>query len=497
VRPSAESAALLAKALSELLVGRRLDRLWRPTETMLLLDFGAFDWSLEDAGVDGAPRPRLMLDAAPRAPAAMIGRRWPAPPSAPDLETLRLRGLLENARLAAVTLEAQRRLVFAFVGGDRRLVFQLSGRFPNLTALGAEEPDAPPVRAVLLPDRPAIDTEAPPLPGSGLAFHDLADTPARWLEAWSRASLDAREARLLDERRFELQRALRATRERHQRAAERLETQLAAASEAPALFERGELLKTVLREVPPKANSVFARNWFADGAPEVEIPLDPALTPAANLNRIFARYRKLVRTREDAEGRLLTMWEQISTLDDLLARATAASNAEALERLASEARQAGLRPRQQQHVSSTSEADGPRLPYRRFVAIDGAEIRLGRGAADNDALTFRHARGGDLFLHAHDVPGSHVILRERQRGAPPHPEALLDAATLAAWHSKARGEPVIDVMYTPRKHVRKPKGAAAGRVSVAAVKTVAVRVDQGRLARLYADAGLDAADARP
>lgn len=486
---------MLAQSLGQLLVGCRLDRLWRPTETMLLLDFGALEWP-HGAASEGAPRPRLMLDAAPRMPAVMLGRVWPATPQSPDRETLRLRALLENARLTAVMLEDTRRLVLVFQGGACHLVFQLAGRFPNLTAVHGAPHEGTPARLPLLHDRPAIDDEAPPLPSSGCAFPELAACPDRWLAAWSKASWNAREVRLLDVQRFELQRSLRAARDRHQRTADRLESQLAAASEAPTLFERGELLKTVLREVPPKAASVRARNWFVDGAPEVEIPLDPALSPAANLARIFARYRKLVRTREDAEARLLATWEQLAGLDGLLARSGAASEAETLGEVASEARKLGLRPRQQP-AGQASDRDGLRLPYRIFIACNGAEIWLGRGAADNDALTFRHARGADIFLHAQDVPGSHVILRARGREAAPHPEALLDAATLAAWHSKARGEAVIDVMHTLRKHVRKPRGAPPGRVTVAAVKTLAVRVDPQRLARLYVDAGLDAAEVRP
>ena len=107
---------------------------------------------------------------------------------------------------------------------------------------------------------------------------------------------------------------------------------------------------------------------------------------------------------------------------------------------------------------------------------------VGRSAKDNDRLTFQVASGRDVFLHARDVPGSHVILR--CPGTPGH-EAMLDAATLAAWNSSARGELVVDVLWTERKHVRRVPGVA-GRVTTADAKNLAVRVDPARVERLYA-----------
>ena len=112
---------------------------------------------------------------------------------------------------------------------------------------------------------------------------------------------------------------------------------------------------------------------------------------------------------------------------------------------------------------------------------------VGRGSKHNDELTFRVGRGRDLWFHSRDTPGAHVILRAPQRELPDQ-ACILDAATLAAWHSKARGETVIDVMWTERKHVRKPKGAPPGRVTVSDTRNVAVRMDQARIDRLYHDA---------
>ncbi|MDX1548798.1 MAG: NFACT RNA binding domain-containing protein [Rhodothermales bacterium] len=107
-----------------------------------------------------------------------------------------------------------------------------------------------------------------------------------------------------------------------------------------------------------------------------------------------------------------------------------------------------------------------RLPFRRFDLGGGYEVWVGRNARQNDALTFRHARKHDLWMHARGVPGSHAVLRLPNRDAEPPPPLLHRAAAIAAYFSKAQGSSLVPVMVAPRKHVRKPKGAAPGAVVV-------------------------------
>src|SRR6185369_1266423 len=111
---------------------------------------------------------------------------------------------------------------------------------------------------------------------------------------------------------------------------------------------------------------------------------------------------------------------------------------------------------------------------RRFVSSDGFEILVGRSSAANDALTFKIARPSDLWLHAADYPGSHVVVRNPGRGDVPH-RTIVEAAQLAAFYSDARGEALADVRYTPRRFVTKPRGGALGLARIAKFKTVAVR----------------------
>ena len=113
------------------------------------------------------------------------------------------------------------------------------------------------------------------------------------------------------------------------------------------------------------------------------------------------------------------------------------------------------------------------------------EIWVGRSDACNDHLTTRLARGNDLFFHLDGAPGSHVILRTAGRSDPPS-EALLDACELAVHFSKQKNASRADVHIVPIKRVKKPKGAKPGLVYVTGGRTLTLRRDEKRLARLLA-----------
>jgi predicted ribosome quality control (RQC) complex YloA/Tae2 family protein len=112
-------------------------------------------------------------------------------------------------------------------------------------------------------------------------------------------------------------------------------------------------------------------------------------------------------------------------------------------------------------------------PYRTF-RVEGFEILVGRGSEENDHLTFEVAEPHDLWLHvAGGTAGSHVVVKNPERG--PIPDAVLvAAAAAAAWYSKARGAPKVEVHYCPARDVSKPRGAPKGLVQLARWKSVKV-----------------------
>ena len=134
-----------------------------------------------------------------------------------------------------------------------------------------------------------------------------------------------------------------------------------------------------------------------------------------------------------------------------------------------------------------AKAETKRLPYRSYRSSGGIEILVGRGARANDELTYDVARPDDVWLHARDVTGAHVVMRWTQEGAPPSRD-LHEAAALAAWYSRARGSTVVPVDWTRRRHVRRARGGPPGRAIVERVKTVMARPSAELERRLRAEA---------
>ncbi|HZY30030.1 MAG TPA: NFACT RNA binding domain-containing protein, partial [Candidatus Methylomirabilis sp.] len=132
--------------------------------------------------------------------------------------------------------------------------------------------------------------------------------------------------------------------------------------------------------------------------------------------------------------------------------------------------------------SSASVAEGPEP--RAFRSSDGLAILVGKSGAGNDRLTWRLARSHDLWLHAQGIPGSHVIVRLNKGNQAP-PRTLREAAQIAAYYSRARGQAKVPVDYVLRKYLRKPKAAAPGVVLVSQEKTLVVRPDSDLVRRLH------------
>jgi len=465
-RPTTETLDKLARTLDEALAHTNVDRLWRPTATTLLLDCRALG------------KRRLLIDLEQRHPRVIVTPRWPETPASPDRETLVLRRLLEGIRVERVRAEDERRLVVQCQPRHDtrlRIVVQLAGRYPNVAVL--DDAEAELVRLVAA--RPGVDPDAPALPVGPDPRPDL--TGAAWLEAIAEATWLEADRRALELARDDALRLVRRARDKIARRAAKHEAELAASAEAPAIRHRGDLLKSALHRIRPGDAAVEVHDWADPEGRSVTLVLDPTLTAAQHLERTFARYRKLVRTQAEAERRLEAAWSEDEALIDVEAALAAARDLAEVTAAAARLGALGVHAGRQAPPRRADDPT-PRLPYRRFTASDGSVILVGRSARDNDALTFRVASGRDLFLHARDVPGSHVILRTAGR-APSH-EALVDAATLAAWNSQARSEALVDVLWTERKHVRKVPGVA-GRVSTADARTLAVRVEQARVDRLY------------
>ena len=253
-----------------------------------------------------------------------------------------------------------------------------------------------------------------------------------------------------------------------------LSRRLAGAPDPEALRAVGDLILARYAEVPPGRAWVTLRDF---GEQPVEVELDPSLPPHENAAAYYQRAARARRARERIPTLLSEAREELARAEALLARVRAG----ALE----PADAAALFP-----DLLTPDA-GPRrspLPYRRYRSSGGLEIRVGRSSKANDLLTFRHSAREDIWLHARHASGAHVILRWGGEDNPPARD-LAEAAGLAALHSRARSSGSVPVDWTRRKHVRKPRGAAAGSVVPERVRTLFVEPDPALEERLRVEGG--------
>ena len=210
---------------------------------------------------------------------------------------------------------------------------------------------------------------------------------------------------------------------------------------------------------------------------DVVIELDPSLSPRENVEKLYRKAKKA----ERAGPLLVRRQHELDDLEDRLRGIgelfDAPAEKETLERLRTlvepDTPKARTEPKREKR-----EKD---LPFKRFLSAAGQEIWVGRNAAENDRLTVRSSRGDDFWYHARGMAGSHVLVPLRQKDL--DPQTHLDAATLAAHYSKARGDGV-EVMYTRARYVRKMKGQPPGEVLVSKSKTIYIFPEKERLKRL-------------
>jgi predicted ribosome quality control (RQC) complex YloA/Tae2 family protein len=309
-----------------------------------------------------------------------------------------------------------------------------------------------------------------------------------------RESLVARGTRIVEgaigaglhERRETLRRSLRKSRARIDRRLQAVEQDLERMKSAEAAAERTRLFVHAAARAPRGATRLEAVDWSTGEARPAEMPLDPARGAQEQIDAVFQRARRLKRGAPFAVARLADARAAREKLDeiDLLLSAEDPD----LSRLESQARAAAPRDFRLEPPAPTRRTPGTSTPtarpcHRTFVGASSKRILVGRGAAHNDTLTFRVARAHDLWLHAKGHAGAHVVV-PLERGASCPADLLVEAAHLAAHFSDARDEPTVEVDYTPRRHVRKPRRSAPGQVAIDHPKVLLLRRNEETLRRL-------------
>lgn len=220
----------------------------------------------------------------------------------------------------------------------------------------------------------------------------------------------------------------------------------------------GELLHTYGYSLEGGEDHLDCENYYTNE--EIRIPLDSTLSASENAKHYLDRYDKLKRTEQNVT---IQLQETKRTLEHLESIETALSLAEGEEDLAD------LRREMQDfgylhHIvqKKTEKLQKKSKPYH-FVSSDGYEIFIGKNNYQNEEVTFKIADGGDLWFHAKNVPGSHVIVKTGGKPFSELPDRLfLEAAGLAAYYSSHQSDQKVEVDYTLRKNLRKVPNAAPG-----------------------------------
>ena len=248
------------------------------------------------------------------------------------------------------------------------------------------------------------------------------------------------------------------------------EEELLATENAEEFRQKGELLTTFLHQVPNDQDQVELDNYYT--GEKILIALDKALTPNQNAQRYFKRYQKL----KEAVKHLTSLIEETRTtilylesVETALAQASLTEIAEIREELV----QTGfIRRRQREKIQKRQKPE-------KYLATDGQTIILvGRNNLQNDELTFKMAKKDELWFHAKDIPGSHVVITGNLQ---PSDEVKTDAAELAAYFSKARLSNLVQVDMIEIKKLNKPTGGKPGFVTYTGQKTLRVTPDAEKI----------------
>lgn len=462
--------------LKGLLPGRFLGKIFQLSAFSLAIDFG-----LKDEGY-------LFLSIEPAAPRLYLIKRGvrelekASMPLSSFVQTMRTS--LGGGNLLSLTKDEGERVVrFAFsvaddLGDPRNsfLVAQLTGRSANLLLLDSggtitrawRTPKGegqqighlyqPPSQAKPVSAKPASESSRI-TPGDSPTISAAADKHYRHLEV---------------EHRFEslagnLVARLRKEITKRRKLQGNLKKDLAAHGNPEEHKRLGDLLLANIANAKRDGKKVSLTDYYAEGAPTFDIEVDENASLQEAAGECFSRYTKAKRAVEEIGTRLLQLQQELEELDEKRVK---------LEEAIASRDEAALAEFEERKISPTTGRKKQKasltLPgMRRYRSSDGYEVLVGRTARDNDQLTFRVARPNDLWLHAGDYPGSHVIVRNSSRDEIPH-RTIIEAAQLAAKFSQANKDSKVMIHYTRRKFLTKPKGSAPGLVRMSNFKTITV-----------------------
>ncbi len=284
--------------------------------------------------------------------------------------------------------------------------------------------------------------------GNRIAFPTLSEAMERYYG--SRDSKDR-----LQQKSASMVRVLKNQIERCEKKLALQEEELAGAARMEEYRIMGDIINANLWQMKKGMPEAILDNFYGSDGEKIRIPLDTQLTPAQNAQRYFKKYQKARSARKTAAEQKEKTLSELNYLEGALLDVGKCVGESELEEIRQELAKAGYVKR---ITSRKQQRDLPKSKPYRYLSSDGIEIWVGKNSIQNERMTMS-AKPGEMWLHAKDMPGSHVLIRKE--GEIPA-GTLKEAAQLAAWYSKGQQSSSVPVDYTLRKYVKKPGGTPAG-----------------------------------
>lgn len=247
------------------------------------------------------------------------------------------------------------------------------------------------------------------------------------------------------------------------------QAELSACAERDTLRIKGDLLSANMYAIQKGETSVKLQNFYDENLAELEIALDPALTPQQNAQKYYKNYRKAKTAEEKLTEQIGLAQTELTYIDSVFESLALAENERDLNEIRAELAEQGYVRRKAGKKNQKQPALSEPL---KFKTSDGFTVLIGRNNRQNDKLTMKDANNNDIWFHTKNIPGSHTVLVTD--GKAPTETAMEEAAVLAAQHSRAKDSAQVPVDYTQIRYVSKPQGAKPGMVIYVQYKTVYV-----------------------
>ncbi len=267
---------------------------------------------------------------------------------------------------------------------------------------------------------------------------------------------------------------LQATRKRYealQQKHESLKQQLEVSESADELKLKGDLLIANLHRIKRGQKEVSLQNFYDPDGPEVTIQLDEMLNPSNNAQKYFGEYKKAKRSKDVLVKLVSKSQTAMDYMGKIIEDTEETEDLDVLETIRNKLEQRGVIKKQKGKEQKLREE----VPlFRRFRSSEDFQIYVGRNDRENEILLKQESSKNDMWLHAKQIEGSHVIVRNPEKRPDIPKRTLLEAAIIAAYFSKAKHSGLVPVDYTWVKYVNKPRGGKKGFVTYTHEKTLFV-----------------------